>query len=41
MSMTSPSKRRKIIAIDFDGTLCHSNYPNLGTPIIETIEAAK
>ena len=23
----------KIIAVDFDGTLCQSNYPELGEPI--------
>lgn len=32
---------RKIIAIDFDGTLFEDNYPNVGAPIWETINRAK
>jgi hypothetical protein len=30
-------KRSKIIAIDFDGTLCDSTWPHCGEPIWETI----
>lgn len=32
---------RKIIAIDFDGTLFKDNYPNVGEPIWENINRAK
>ena len=32
---------RDAIAIDFDGTLCENKYPEIGRPIIPTIEAAK
>lgn len=32
---------RKIIAVDFDGTLFEDNYPNVGAPIWETINRAK
>lgn len=28
----------KIIAVDFDGTLCNSNYPDLGEPIQPVID---
>lgn len=31
---------RKAIAIDFDGTLCEDEYPNIGKPKIEVIEKA-
>jgi len=30
-----------IIAFDFDGTLCKHEFPNIGNPIIETINFAK
>lgn len=30
-----------IIAVDFDGTLCTEAYPQIGEPIIETIELVK
>lgn len=32
---------RKAIAIDFDGCLCSDNYPSVGDPNWEVIEAAK
>ena len=32
---------RKIIAVDFDGTLCDSNYPELGEPIRYIIDYIK
>ena len=28
----------KIIAVDFDGTLCENEFPNIGAPKIEIIE---
>ena len=28
----------KIIAVDFDGTLCKSDYPNIGKPIQTVID---
>ena len=28
----------KIIAVDFDGTLCKSDYPNIGKPIQSVID---
>lgn len=31
----------KIIAVDFDGTLCKDNYPRIGDPNIELIEWLK
>ena len=31
-------KTTKIIAVDFDGTLCDSNYPDLGEPIQPVID---
>lgn len=31
----------KIIAVDFDGTLCYSNWPELGEPNLELIEYLK
>ena len=31
----------KIIAVDFDGTLCYSNWPDLGEPNIRLIEYLK
>lgn len=31
----------KIIAIDFDGTLCVSAYPKIGAPMFEVIDRAK
>lgn len=34
-------KRDHVIAIDFDGTLCVSAYPDIGEPKEEVIEAAK
>lgn len=30
-----------VIAVDFDGTLCESNFPFIGEPIHETIEWMK
>lgn len=30
-----------ILAVDFDGTLCMSDYPNIGNPNMELIEALK
>jgi len=30
-------RRYKIYAIDFDGTLCINEYPNIGQPIYKTI----
>lgn len=27
----------KIIAVDFDGTLCHGNWPDIGEPNIRLI----
>ena len=32
------STRKKIIAVDFDYTLCESNYPLCGEPIIPVID---
>ena len=34
-------EQSKIIAVDFDGTLCTNNYPAIGDPVYETIEALK
>lgn len=31
----------KIIAIDFDGTLCYGDYPNIGAPRHAVIERAR
>ena len=31
----------KIIAVDFDGTLCYSNWPDLGEPNVRLIEYLK
>ena len=31
--------KRKIIAVDFDGTLVENNFPDIGEPIAETITA--
>ena len=31
----------KIIAVDFDGTLCYSSWPELGSPNIRLIEYLK
>ena len=28
----------QIIAVDFDGTLCHSNWPELGEPNLQLID---
>ena len=33
--------RSKVLAIDFDGTLCTNNYPYIGKPNIELIERLK
>ena len=30
---------KRIIAVDFDGTLCESNYPYCGKPIMPVIKA--
>ena len=32
---------RKVIAVDFDGTLCTRNWPNIGDPNTELIEQLK
>ncbi len=32
---------RKTIAIDFDGTLCENNYPEIGKPIRRVFKEAK
>lgn len=34
-------KTYQIIAVDFDGTLCYSNWPELGEPNTELIESLK
>ena len=34
-------KNKKIIAVDFDGTLCENKYPAIGAPILSTIEQLK
>lgn len=34
-------KPRKVVAVDFDGTLCTNNYPNIGAPIQQTIRYIK
>lgn len=34
-------EHRKVIAIDFDGTLCENAWPEIGTPRWEVIERAK
>lgn len=34
-------KNTKCIAVDFDGTLCYSNWPHLGSPNIQLIEFLK
>ena len=31
----------RVIAIDFDGTLCENKWPEIGAPIMEVIDAAK
>lgn len=33
--------RSKVLAVDFDGTLCTNNYPYIGKPNIELIERLK
>ena len=30
--------KKKIIAVDFDGTLCEDKYPEIGKPIEKTID---
>ncbi len=32
---------KKIIAVDFDGTLCENSYPNIGKPKDKVIEFVK
>lgn len=32
---------KKIIAVDFDGTLCKSKFPDIGAPILPTINELK
>ena len=32
---------RKIIAVDFDGTLCENAYPEIGAPVNDVIEYVK
>ena len=34
-------KEKMIFAIDFDGTLCDSSYPNCGEPIADVVETVK
>jgi hypothetical protein len=34
------TKTKKVIAIDFDGTLCENKYPEIGTPKYDIIERA-
>ena len=34
-------KKRKIIAVDFDGCLVEGRFPDIGQPIYETITALK
>lgn len=34
------NKSNKIIAIDFDGTLCENNFPHIGAPKLGMIDAA-
>jgi len=31
----------KVIAVDFDGTLCESKYPDIGEPALELINILK
>lgn len=31
----------RVIAIEFDGTLCENKWPEIGAPMVEVIEAAK
>lgn len=31
----------KVIAVDFDGTLCERNFPDIGAPIMSVIEYVK
>ena len=33
--------QQKIIAVDFDGCLCVNAFPEIGEPIVQTIEALK
>ncbi len=35
------STRPRIIAVDFDGTLCENKYPDIGAPIPTVIEFVK
>lgn len=35
-----PEKRRKIIAVDFDGTLCENKFPEIGNPNWELIDSS-
>ena len=32
---------KKIIAVDFDGTIVEDEYPDIGNPIFETIDRLK
>lgn len=36
-----PNKKSKVIAVDFDGCICSLDWPNIGTPNWEVIEALK
>ncbi len=33
--------KQKIIAVDFDGTLCENKYPNIGKPLYKSINYIK
>lgn len=35
------NKYPRIFAVDFDGTLCENNFPNIGAPIPQVIEFVK
>ena len=39
--MTEGQKVPHTVAIDFDGTLCEDNWPEIGEPIVVMIDAAK
>lgn len=34
-------QRKTVVAVDFDGTLCHSEFPNCGEPNIKLIASLK
>ncbi|MDR1572806.1 MAG: hypothetical protein LBS24_00650 [Clostridiales Family XIII bacterium] len=39
--MIMPNNHPKIIAVDFDGCLVTNKWPEIGEPIVETIDALK